>query len=308
MFLATCLLDIFPDVQEILTTTVKANLDKDNKFRDYPLGESVMIIGFFLVLIVEQVVLSIKERHDNGDFLSQPASQSSSFLAPGSSKSSYGSAEPDEGSALLDGQSRARSGSISSVKSITGISNRPISRSTSINSFAGVESANHSTHHDPSSHSPVRSFIMLAALSLHSVFEGLAVGLQPTVETVLSIFGALILHKCIIAFSMGLNLAQSKLSFKKVVTSNAIFCTASPLGIAIGIIIDKYETGVASQLTSGILQGLACGTFLYVTFFEVLPHEFNRPTDRVFKVLFVVVGFIFVNGVVLLEVYTSSSV
>ncbi len=37
---------------------------------------------------------------------------------------------------------------------------------------------------DPNKHSPIRSFILLAALSLHSVFEGLAVGLQETEQEV----------------------------------------------------------------------------------------------------------------------------
>jgi len=58
-------------------------------------------------------------------------------------------------------------------------------------------------------------------------------------------------------------------------------------------------------LVNGILQGLACGTFLYVTFFEVLPHEFNKPKDRLLKLLFVIVGFAFVNGVLFLEMFLS---
>ena len=33
-------------------------------------------------------------------------------------------------------------------------------------------------------------------------------------------------------------------------------------------------------------QGIAGGTFLYITFFEVLPHELNKPARRLWKVTF----------------------
>ena len=35
---------------------------------------------------------------------------------------------------------------------------------------------------------------------------------------------------------------------------------------------------------SSKLQGIAGGTFLYITFFEVLPHELNIPSKRLWKV------------------------
>lgn len=314
--MATCLLDIYPDVEELLTKTIKGSLAKTSKFKTYPFGESVMVVGFFMVLIVEQLVLAVKERNQPVE-LTPTAEPSRSKSRDSSAQNGgiYGStsnAQPTETDRLLEEsleQSnrsfRPRSGSITSIKSITGISNRP-SRANSVLS-GPPEDYDVSMHQDPNSHSPIRAFIMLAALSLHSVFEGLAVGLQVTVEQVLSVFGALILHKCIIAFSIGLNLVQSRLSLMKIIGSNAIFCTASPLGIGIGILLVKYESPFAGELTSGILQGLACGTFLYVTFFEVLPHEFNKPADRELKLLFVVLGFIFVNGVLFLEMFLDES-
>ena len=32
---------------------------------------------------------------------------------------------------------------------------------------------------------------------------------------------------------------------------------------------------IARDVANGVLQGVAGGTFLYITFFEVLPHEFS---------------------------------
>lgn len=43
-----------------------------------------------------------------------------------------------------------------------------------------LESSGHHVHVDLQAHSPFRSFMLFLSLSLHSVFEGLAIGLQST--------------------------------------------------------------------------------------------------------------------------------
>lgn len=43
-----------------------------------------------------------------------------------------------------------------------------------------LESSGHHVHVDFQAHSPFRSFMLFLSLSLHSVFEGLAIGLQTT--------------------------------------------------------------------------------------------------------------------------------
>ena len=49
----------------------------------------------------------------------------------------------------------------------------------------------------------------------------------------------------------------------------------TPIGVAIGIVITEYVTdpSPAHILTIAILQGIAAGTLLYVTFLEVLERE-----------------------------------
>ena len=45
-------------------------------------------------------------------------------------------------------------------------------------------------------------------------------------------------------------------------------------------------------------QGLAGGTFLYITFFEVLPHELNVPKNRLWKAAAVAAGFIVIAVII----------
>lgn len=51
--------------------------------------------------------------------------------------------------------------------------------------------------------------------------------------------------------------------------ANLFFCVTSPLGVGIGLGISEIEASFTTAAVSGSLQGIACGTFLYVTFFEV---------------------------------------
>lgn len=64
-------------------------------------------------------------------------------------------------------------------------------------------------------HSTIRSLVLLIALSFHSIFEGLAIGLQQDLGQLISLFLAVIAHKAVMAFSLGLTLAQANLSAKQ---------------------------------------------------------------------------------------------
>ena len=69
----------------------------------------------------------------------------------------------------------------------------------------------------------------------------------------------------------------------------------SPVGIAIGIAVVHFSPSKqTANFVDGILEGMACGTFLYVVFFEILPHEFmtrRKYPNRMLKVLFLIVGY-----------------
>ena len=144
-------------------------------------------------------------------------------------------------------------------------------------------------------HSTLRSLVLLVALSFHSIFEGLAIGLQQDLGQLMSLFLAVIGHKGIMAFSLGLTLAQANLNFKQYFMAILVFSAASPLGMGIGIAVAEHQS-LAADIANGVLQGIAGGTFLYITFFEVLPHEFNNPRNRMLKLFAMLVGYACICG------------
>ncbi|XP_034385435.1 zinc transporter ZIP1 [Cyclopterus lumpus] len=152
------------------------------------------------------------------------------------------------------------------------------------------EASGHHVHVDFQAHSPFRSFMLFLSLSLHSIFEGLAIGLQSTDSKVLEICIAILVHKSIIVFSLSVKLVQSAVRPLWVAAYIGVFALMTPVGIAIGISV--MEARLASgALIQAILEGLAAGTFIYITFLEILPHELNSPGKQLLKVLFIVLGF-----------------
>lgn len=153
-----------------------------------------------------------------------------------------------------------------------------------------LESSGHHVHVDFQAHSPFRSFMLFLSLSLHSVFEGLAIGLQNVDSKVLEICIAILVHKSIIVFSLSIKLVQSAVRPLWVAAYIGVFAMMSPLGIAIGISVIEAQLA-AGNLIQAILEGLAAGTFVYITFLEILPHELNSPGRQLLKVLFILLGF-----------------
>lgn len=141
--------------------------------------------------------------------------------------------------------------------------------------------------------SSLRGLLIVLALSVHELFEGLAVGLESSESLVWYMFGAVSAHKLVLAFCVGVELVVNKtkmwLTFIYVVT----FAVVSPLGIGIGILLSNGNSADATALPSVILQGIASGTLLYVVFFEILSKTGRSDLRQYATVLF---GFLLMFG------------
>lgn len=134
----------------------------------------------------------------------------------------------------------------------------------------------------------IRGLLIVLALSVHELFEGLSVGLESSAGNVWYMFGAVSAHKLVIAFCIGVELVTSGMKTFLVIIYVFTFAVVSPLGIGIGMAISNIEQD-SSDVVSVFLQGLASGTLLYVVFFEILQNERKSGLKQFFSVMF---GFI----------------
>lgn len=250
VFFATCLLDLLPMVREKYEQAFRL-ADVHTVF---PVAEFTTCAGFFIVLIVEQIVHTLF--HDSSIFHGQSNESERQPLMPKRRPSNEGYSQVDSAS-----------------------------NSCLVECHQGQ-------------HASFRVYILILALSLHSVFEGLALGLIEDVTRLLQIAVAIVIHKSIIAFSLSVNLVQHEMQTKTVIKSAFLFSIMGPIGIGIGIAVLHSTSELTSSLTSGILQGIANGTFLFVTFFEIFQRELEANGDRLLKVIFMLTGYTIVTVLV----------
>lgn len=139
-----------------------------------------------------------------------------------------------------------------------------------------------------------RAVMVVVALSLHSVMEGLALGLMHTNKDVWVLFAALSAHKLIIAFCMGMELLTVGVTRPAFFTSLTIFSIASPLGGMVGTLVISYttQTNAVGVLVPTVLHGLSAGTLLYVTFCEILERERSNSENQTVKLMGLLGGFL----------------
>ncbi|XP_068175956.1 zinc transporter ZIP3-like [Antennarius striatus] len=267
VFLATCFNALLPAVRDKV-----ADVFQQLKISsDYPLAETMMMLGFFLTVFVEQAVLTF--RKEKPSFIDLET-----FNAGGSEAGS-----DSEYDTPFINSSRGSSGG---------------------GDTGGSHSHGHQHgHFNPAElegAGPLRLAGLVLALSAHSVFEGLALGLQEDGAKLGSLFLGVAIHETLAAVALGVSMAKALLGLKSAAKLGVTVSAMIPLGMVVGMGIESAQT-LAGALASVALQGLAAGTFLFVTFFEILSRELDDKRDRLLKVLFLILGYSSLAALVLIK-------
>lgn len=144
--------------------------------------------------------------------------------------------------------------------------------------------------HVPVAQGPLISYAIVAALSVHSLIAGLALGAAQEVAGALVIFLAIIAHKSTAGLALGVSLARDAIPRSRAYRLLALFSVATPIGIGIGIWLGDLLQGRGQQTAEAAFLALAAGTFVYVASFDILRDEFLEPGGRFGKWLSVAMG------------------
>ncbi|GFO21894.1 Zinc transporter zip3 [Plakobranchus ocellatus] len=289
VFLATFLCHILDEGgHEFDEYKEKAGLDTD-----FPIFNVVVGCGFFLVAFME--LIAKKQMHKFGDSKHYNSEEEiveqvniNVEMSQPPIKVSMPSQQPELQAGKIYGATESNN---TKRPVILQKANDNVTRALVPN---GTDKANSHAHNHAPKPVGLRAFLLLIALSFHTVFDGLAVGLQTSESEVWAVCAAIAIHKSVIAFCIGLEIFQcSRNKPVSAVVWLFVFAIMSPIGLSIGIFL---TTGTADQLTkllvSSILQGLAAGTFMYVTFLEILTmHIGHLSQGNVFHISIAFVGF-----------------
>jgi zinc transporter 1/2/3 len=135
------------------------------------------------------------------------------------------------------------------------------------------------------------SFILLLVLSVHSIILGLALGAQKSMTGALAIFIAIMAHKAMAGFALGVNYHRAGASRRRVLPAIIFFSSMTPIGILTGTGIDALISSGGQLLFEAIFNSIGAGTFLYIATLEIIRTEFELPGDNWQKWLLAAGGF-----------------
>lgn len=277
VLLCTTFMHLLPEVKENI-----AELQESGQLPELPFhfAELLMCIGFFTMYFVEELVHLYLNKRNKNSRCADNAFQRGVSLRNSTIMSKNSKNHDDRHSSIADLITNDTESSFYQPHAhIVPKHNNQVSSISGPMTVSDGANGHHNHIHHAHSHLPdvsnddlivssLRGLLIVMALSVHELFEGLAVGLEDTSATVWYMFGAVAAHKLVLAFCVGVELIVAKtqkwLAFVYVFT----FAAVSPLGIGIGILISGESS--TTGLVSAILQGLASGTLLYVVFFEIL--------------------------------------
>lgn len=127
----------------------------------------------------------------------------------------------------------------------------------------------------------VATISLYIIMDVHSLIEGLALGILDSWSNTIAIFCAIIGHKPVEAFALSVILFKDKplkLLFWILIV---IYVLMSPAGIAAGIYLNK----IGNHLLLGIIAGISAGTFLFVgchEWAEMFEHKNSWPKSEKF--------------------------
>lgn len=115
------------------------------------------------------------------------------------------------------------------------------------------------------------TYMLLFALTVHGVTEGLALGLQTSINSAWPLWLAIFTHNWAEALCLGVRFAASSVPRVRATFFITMFSLATPVGVVLGMMLHI----VLSEVTVAYFMAFSCGTFLYFGATEVVVEEFS---------------------------------
>ena len=136
------------------------------------------------------------------------------------------------------------------------------------------------------------AYVLVFVISIHSFIGGLVVGVQESVSDIISVAIAIVAHKWVEAFALGVALVHAKLEGTRTYyVSVVLYSLMTPMGILLGVLLSGLLTGKPGSVTQAAITSFAAGTFTYIAIIDLLLPEFVSSEDKYYKFCCIVLGF-----------------
>jgi len=118
------------------------------------------------------------------------------------------------------------------------------------------------------------TMLLFLVLSVHSVIEGMALGVQWSIAGTIDIAVAITAHKWVESFALGVSMVREEMPLRRMVVLALSYALMTPLGGVLGMLLLSSLTDGAGGVFTAIVTAIAGGTFMYVAVIDILLSEF----------------------------------
>lgn len=299
MLLSTVFLHMLPEVRDSIKKAVEKRLLSEKADEKYHLGELLICTGFLLILVVENIAHKIADHKSKTELKTQdnqgeddenekmgdtPAGMKLKISGISGQGDVHGNnnCQDDHLTISVPTPSLKPPPSVSpcfsskkfALKNVNPLSRERLSSYNSSTDCTAVRETNDDKKKARAKRemlSGLRTFLMILGFSVHNLFEGMAVGLEECRRGVWQLFAAIIVHSAAIMFTIGTDLVISGTALWRMVAYMMMVSAVTPAGVIVGLLSTSAHS--SQPLLVGAMQGLAAGTLVYITFFEVLSRD-----------------------------------
>jgi len=137
----------------------------------------------------------------------------------------------------------------------------------------------------------VYPYVLMLALSVHSVIAGIALGLEDELIMAVTILVAVLAHKATASMALAISFIRGNLARPRRNRLLLMFYAMTPVGLLLGTTGAHFLDGVDESMVEGIFDALAAGTFLYIAIVNILSEEFESGAGRMPLFAMTLLGF-----------------
>jgi zinc transporter 1/2/3 len=268
----------------LLPESTKAFADLGIDFGGIPMAHLLAASGFLFVFLIEKVIFLGHHGHEHGH------SHGHSHSHSGAKREEDRADLIQENPNLSNRESSVRI-MLEETNTIPSPQDSPKSGVTLISDTILVDAPPSPNPSPDEGKSLMLAVLLMLVLSVHSFISGLTVGVLQKLDLIVSIGIAIISHKWIEAFALGISLTKANLKGKQFAKYVLLYSIMEPLGVLLGIALQVVFSHRAAEIIESIVSGIAGGTFIYISLVDILLPEFESPTDKYHKFSLAIAGF-----------------
>jgi zinc transporter 1/2/3 len=136
-------------------------------------------------------------------------------------------------------------------------------------------------------------YILTLILVIHALIEGAALGVGATIPEAAMLFIAILAHKGSESFALCVTMLKHELPLPRIVIFSLFFALMSPIGIALGMMINEFTYANHGTFLAATFDAFAAGTFIYIsTLHHIRFHKHTEETQGMLEFGCLVLGLV----------------